>query len=110
MPELHFAGSQCAEGKREGWKKRRLSGDARAAELGRLVALMDAGRFASQNSALAPGLAMRQTSRTEIGPALSHGPERAVHRYNECGLETEARLDTRRYDIDLRSDTVTRPS
>src|SRR6266478_1759728 len=31
-------------------------------------------------------------------------------RYNDTGFETEARLDTRRYDIDLRSDTVTRPS
>src|SRR3984957_9781783 len=31
-------------------------------------------------------------------------------RYNGPGFQTEARLDTRRYDIDLRSDTVTRPS
>src|SRR5258708_7980560 len=31
-------------------------------------------------------------------------------RYNDAGFETEARLDTRRYDIDLRSDTVTRPA
>src|SRR5258708_38138640 len=31
-------------------------------------------------------------------------------RYNEVGFDTEAGLDARRYDIDLRSDTVTRPS
>jgi threonine aldolase len=37
-------------------------------------------------------------------------PERAVARYNEFGFDTETKLDARRYDIDLRSDTVTRPS
>src|SRR5258708_18574861 len=31
-------------------------------------------------------------------------------RYNEVGFDTETGLDARRYDIDLRSDTVTRPS
>jgi threonine aldolase len=54
--------------------------------------------------------ALSARRRELIGGASMLSPERAAARYNEFGFDTETTLDARRYDIDLRSDTVTRPS
>src|ERR1700719_337525 len=42
--------------------------------------------------------------------AAQRTADREKSRYNESHFHMETRLDARRYDIDLRSDTVTRPS
>src|SRR5258705_4864953 len=44
-----------------------------------------------------------------MNTGLRYSP-RPIGRYNVFGFDTETELDARRYDIDLRSDTVTRPS